>query len=40
MALKLITNFEENIWKEWSERMKVFSKYKIRSLYYPKKMDE
>ena len=40
MALKLITNFEENIWKEWSERMKVFSKYKIRSLFYPKKMDE
>lgn len=40
MALKLITNFEENIWKEWSERMKVFSKYKIRSLFYPKKMDK
>tara|TARA_B100001175_G_C19481724_1_gene627483 strand:+ start:110 stop:739 length:630 start_codon:yes stop_codon:yes gene_type:complete len=40
MALKLITNFEENIWKEWSERLKVFSKYRIRSLFYPKKMDE
>lgn len=40
MALKLITNFEENIWKEWSERMKVFSKYKIRSLFYPNKMYE
>tara|TARA_B100001173_G_C15987315_1_gene547365 strand:- start:896 stop:1525 length:630 start_codon:yes stop_codon:yes gene_type:complete len=40
MALKLITNFEENIWKEWSERLKVFSKYRIRSSFYPKKMDE
>ena len=40
MALKLITNFEESIWREWSERFRVFSDYYVRRMFYPNKMED